>query len=575
MRERHKLGLSASDGIAIGYVRKYHSGDNDHLFQNQSTIDEEDISLEIRAYKMATSSYVEFLEENLQEDSRGDIISVHKEIIEDPYIHEEIISKIKLDKLCAIKSINKVYSQLIDEISQVEDDYLQARVDHFQDIKKQLINTLIGGTRQELTSLEEDTIVVAKDLLPSDTINIDEKNIKGFLTDLGGIGSHVSIIAQTMGIPAIVSMGDIYESVRDNELVIIDTYNSKVILDPDEDQLDFYLDKIGGLAREEEKLIAKTQEPSITTDGRELRVFSNIGNCKELESSIYYGLNGVGLFRTEYLYMNSKGFPTEDEQYLEYRKAIEYLAGKELTIRTLDIGGDKSLPYFNFPKEENPFLGWRALRISFDMPDVFKRQLKAILRASAHGPVSILLPMVINLEEIHKFYDILEVCKFELDRQKISYDPNIKVGIMIETPSSVIMAEVFAGLVDFFSIGTNDLTQYMLAVDRGNVNIGNLYSNYNPAVLRTVKHVIDVAHASGIYSAMCGGMASDFKATKLLLGLGLDEISVVGRRIPRIKDQIRRISFHQSKAFADHVLELNTTEEVMEAVNKDYEDLYK
>ncbi len=327
-------------------------------------------------------------------------------------------------------------------------------------------------------------------------------------------------------------------------------------------------DHVVGFLMDLGRLEKNRYNKAITKDGRDIDVMTNIGNIEDLEKGLESGAEGVGLFRTEFLYMYNDNFPTEDEQFKSYKKVVEILDGKSVIIRTLDIGGDKELPYYKFPKEDNPFLGWRALRFCFDMKDVFDAQIKAILRASAFGKIRIMLPMVISVEEIEKALEIIENNKDELRDKNIDFDENIEVGIMIETPASVIVAEDLVEYVDFFSIGTNDLTQYILASDRGNDKISSLYNTYNPAVLRAIKKVIDVSHKHGKWTGMCGGFAGDTKATKLLLGMGLDEFSAPAASIPKIKDVIANNSFEEAKIYADEVLQMKKTTDIERKISE-------
>ena len=396
---------------------------------------------------------------------------------------------------------------------------------------------------------------------------MNKENVVGFATDLGGKTSHTSIIAQTLDIPALVGMADISSKIKGGEKAIIDGNEGFIIVNPSEETLLEYEEKLKEQKEKKERLEKIKDLKATTKDDKSIEVAANIGNIEDLKIAIENGCDGVGLFRTEFLYMENDHFPTEEEQFEVYKEAAELLDGKPIIIRTLDIGGDKGLDYFEFPVEENPFLGYRAIRMCLDHEDIFEAQLRALIRASAFGNILIMIPMVINIAEFKKSLELIDKIKKEYDENGIDYNKDLKVGIMVETPASVFMADQFMKYVDFFSIGTNDLAQYILAVDRGNETINELYSNYNPAVLRAIKHVIDESHKAGKWTGMCGQFASDTAATKLLLGLGLDEFSAASSKIAEIKDTIINSEINKEEEFANSLLDLETPEEVEEKVN--------
>jgi phosphoenolpyruvate-protein phosphotransferase len=395
---------------------------------------------------------------------------------------------------------------------------------------------------------------------------MNKENVVGFATDLGGKTSHTSIIAQTLDIPALVGMSDISTKVENGQKAIIDGNEGFIILDPSEDLLKEYEKKLEEQEEKRNRLSQVKDKKAETTDGKHIEVSANIGNIEDLKIAIENGCDGVGLFRTELLYMENDHFPTEDEQFEVYKKATELLGQKPLIIRTLDIGGDKGLDYFDFPKEDNPFLGYRAIRLCLDREDIFITQLKALIRASAYGNILIMIPMIINISEFKRSLELIDDIKKEFDEKGIDYNKDLQVGIMVETPASVFMADQFIKYVDFFSIGTNDLSQYTLAVDRGNENINNLYNNFNPAVLRAIKHVIDQSHKAGKWTGMCGQFASDTEATKLLLGLGLDEFSASSSKVAEVKDTILKSNLKEEEEFSNSLLELETVEEIEEKI---------
>ena len=427
---------------------------------------------------------------------------------------------------------------------------------------------LKGIKPKDLSLIEKGSIVISKELTPSDTSNMNKENVVGFATDLGGKTSHTSIIAQTLDIPALVGMQDISNKVSGGEKAIIDGNQGIIIISPSEELIEEYQAKLKEQNEKRERLKAIKDKEAISKDGKKVEVAANIGNLEDLRVAIENGCDGVGLFRTEFLYMENDHFPTEEEQFDVYKQATEMLGEKPLIIRTLDIGGDKGLNYFTFPVEENPFLGYRAIRLCLDREDIFITQLKALIRASAYGNLKIMIPMIINVSEFKRTLEIIDDIKKEFDQNGIDYNKDVEVGIMIETPASVFMADKLIKYVDFFSIGTNDLSQYTLAVDRGNENISDLYSNYNPAVLRAIKHVIDQSHEAGKWTGMCGQFASDTQATKLLLGLGLDEFSASPSKIAEVKDTIIKSHQKEEEEFAISLLDLETPEEVEEKVKE-------
>lgn len=559
-------GIVASEGVALGRAYLFVK---DKLEVNNKSIDENQITDEKEKFTNVIEEYSEYLRNlEVETDAQKNVVEAHIGMLDDPFLIDTVNSKIDERENVESALVNSI-SEMVSTIESLDDPYLKERAVDYKDIGERLLHILKGTKPQKLFPLPENSIIVAEELTPTDTSVMDRDNVIGFCMDLGGKTAHTSIIAQTLGIPALVGMKNVTKVVKDGDLIIIDDNNGQLIVNPDEKTIEEYK-KIEEEAREEKERLEKYKnEDSITPDGKKVEVAVNIGNLEDLEDGIEKGANSVGLFRTEFLYMGNTHFPTEEEQYNVYRKACELLDGNTLIIRTLDIGGDKSLSYFEFPQEDNPFLGWRALRICFDMCDVFETQLSAILRASKHGDVKILLPMVISVDEIIRFNEILEKVKNDLRERKEDFNEDIEVGIMVETPASSIVADDLIKYVDFFSIGTNDLTQYVLAVDRGNEKISNLYSTYNKAVLRMIKRVIDISHEHGKWTGMCGGFAGDPSATKMLLGMGLDEFSVPAPKVAKIKDIIRNIPLKEAEEFANEILSLTTTEEIEERIKKE------
>lgn len=561
-------GIVASEGVVLGRAYLFIK---DKLEVSNKKIDEDKIPEEKNKFTDALDEYREYLSNlEIDTDAQKNVVEAHIGMLDDPYLIDTVNGKIDESENVESALVNSI-SEMVSTIEGLDDPYLKERAIDYKDIGERLLHILKGVKPQKLFPLPKDSIIVAEELTPTDTSVMDRDNVIGFCMDLGGKTAHTSIIAQTLGIPALVGMKNVTKVVKDGDIIIIDDNNGELFVNPDEETVEEYKKLIQEQKEEKERLEKYKNEDSITPDGKKVEVAVNIGNLEDLEDGIEKGASSVGLFRTEFLYMGNTHFPTEEEQFNVYKKAAELLNGNTLVIRTLDIGGDKSLSYFEFPQEDNPFLGWRALRICFDMCDVFETQLRAILRASKYGDIKILLPMVISVDEIIRFNEILEKVKSNLRERKEEFNEEIEVGIMVETPASSIIADDLIKYVDFFSIGTNDLTQYVLAVDRGNEKISNLYSTYNKAVLRMIKRVIDISHEHGKWTGMCGGFAGDPSATKMLLGMDLDEFSVPAPKVAKIKDIIRNTSLKEAEEFANEILNLTTTEEIEERIKKEIE----
>ena len=552
-------GVVASQGIAIAPAKVFIK---EKLEIQEEHISSEKIVQEQDRLKQAFDAYLQTLNSReAQSETEKEVTAAHIELLSDPYFIETAQQKIHTEKMAAEWALRTTVDEMSAMIEMLDDPYMRERAADYRDIGQNLLYNLKGMKPATLENLKEDCIIVSDELTPSDTSLMDKEHVMGFANDLGGKTSHTSIIAQTLGIPALVGMKEVTSQVKDGDLLILDAHEGVVYINPDEETLNTYAAQRDAIEREKKRLEEFKDAPAITTDEHLVEVSCNMGNLQDLDLGLSHGADGCGLFRTEFLYMDNSHFPTEEEQYEVYKKAAEALEGKPLLIRTLDIGGDKSLSYYQFPKEENPFLGWRALRICFDKPEVFNAQLRAILRASAHGNVKILLPMIISVDELQQVKARVEALKAQLKEEKIAYDENIDVGVMIETPASVFMAEELAKYCDYFSIGTNDLTQYTLAVDRGNERITHLYNSFNPAVLRAIAKVIEAAHHQKIWCGMCGGFAGETEATYLLLGLGLDEFSCPASKIAKVKDIVRQAKFSEAQAFAQKVLQCETIEQ--------------
>ena len=559
-------GIKASSGYAIGKVYLF---TREEIIVDSKKISEDTVDAEYKKVQDAIKSYVDELR-NLENptEAQQNIAFAHIELLQDPYFSDTIEAKIKNELKNKEQALDETIKEMVEIMSALDDAYLKERASDYQDIGYQVMYKLKGIKPKDLSNLDANSIIISKELTPSDTANMDKEAVVGFATDLGGKTSHTSIIAQTLDMPALVGMADVSTKLKGGENAIIDGYEGFLIIDPSQEELSKYEKLIKEQKDKKERLKAIKDEKAVTKYGKHIEVSANIGNLEDLRIAIENGCDGVGLFRTEFLYMESDGFPTEEHQFEVYKEATQMLGEKPLIIRTLDIGGDKGLDYFKFPVEENPFLGYRAIRLCLDKVDIFKTQLRALVRASAFGNLKIMIPFVVNINELKESLDLIEEIKKDLDKEGIAYNKDLDVGIMVETSASILMADKFIKYADFFSIGTNDLTQYTLAVDRGNENIAHMYSNYNPAVLRAIKHVIDVSHQAGKWTGMCGAFAADTEATKLLLGLGLDEFSGSSAKIAEIKDTILKSSLKEEENFANKAIDLELTEEVEELVKE-------
>lgn len=565
MTEKYE-GLIASNGVAIGNLYLF---TRDKVVISDSKIGENDTKEEFAKVKKAIDDYINDLAKlEGASEAQANIAKAHTELLSDPYFTDTIESKITNELKNSEMALDETIKEMVEIMSQIDDDYLRERASDYQDIGFQVMYKLKGITPKTLSNLDKGSIVISKELTPSDTSNMDKEAVVGFATDLGGKTSHTSIIAQTLDIPALVGMGDISKNVKGGEKAILDGNEGVLIVNPSEEELSKYELLIKEQKEKKERLKEIKDKEAISTDGKKIEVSANIGNIEDLKLAIENGCDGVGLFRTEFLYMQNSDFPSEESQFEVYKEATQMLGDKPLIIRTLDIGGDKGLDYFEFPKEDNPFLGYRAIRLCLDKKEMFKDQLRALVRASAFGNLKIMIPFVVNIDELKEARNLIEEIKKELDEKGIAYNKDLDVGIMVETSASIIMADKFIKYADFFSIGTNDLTQYTLAVDRGNEHIADYYSNFNPAVLRAIKHVIDVSHKAGKWTGMCGAFASDTQATKLLLGLGLDEFSGSSAKIAEIKDTILTSSQEEESKFAETALDCELTEDVENLVKE-------
>ena len=495
---------------------------------------------------------------------KNDIFKAHLDLARSSSLYNGVADKIKVKHKNAQQALKEMEGSLSARFEMLEDPYLRERATDIRDICGRIMSNLKGISLNMFEDIQEESIIIARDLTPSDTTMMDFAKVKGFITQLGGVTGHTCIIARSLGLPAAVGQSNIMDVVAHGQFIIFDGEACEMIIEPCEETVALYRAKIAESMKRTQALKATADLPAVTTDGHHIEVFANAGSIADVKTAKENGATGIGLFRTEFLYMESKDFPSEDEQFEVYKECAEIFGTSPIIIRTLDIGGDKALPYYDFPKEENPFLGWRAIRMCLERQDMFKAQLRALLRASAFGNVHIMYPMIVSVEEYRAANTLLEECKGELAAQGIAHNTDIPTGIMVETPASVMLVKDFAREVDFLSIGTNDLTQYILAVDRGNDKISGMYDSFHPAVLRAIKQVIDAGAAYGKMVGICGEFAADKKATQLLLGMGLLEFSVSPVDVPDIKDKIRTLSFGRAVTYAGKVLERSAVTEIKE-----------
>lgn len=506
-------------------------------------------------------SEIEKLIQNIN-GTEKEIMQAYLMILQDPSLIQETIKIIEQDKCNSAYAVENGLNQIIKTFEEMDDPYMAARSRDIEDMKKRILAKLLKIEEIDLSKLPENTILIAKELSTSDTAKMNLKNISGIITEIGGVNSHMAIIARTNEIPAIVGIKHIFENIKENDFIALNGATGEIFLNPTQEKIKELTKNQENIKQEKQELEKYKNKKAITKDGHQVELLANIGGPQDIQIVIDNTAEGVGLLRSEFLYMDAKDFPSEEEQFEAYKKIAESLENKRLVIRTLDIGGDKDLKYMKLPKEENPFLGYRAIRIYLDNVDLFKVQLRAILRASSYGNVAIMLPMISSIEELRKSKEIIEEVKEELKEKNIKFNENIEVGIMIEIPSSAVMADEFAKECDFFSIGTNDLIQYTIAVERGNEKLANLYSHFNPAVIRLIKSAIDGAHKNGILCGMCGEAAGDVKFIPLLVGLGLDEFSMNANKILKARKLITDLSFEECKQLAKKVLQLNSAEDV-------------
>ncbi len=565
-------GIPASPGIAIGQVLFVNSSD---LNVAKWAIKESDVSNEIMRFEdalMVTREEIVGVKDIIQEEldmKHAEIFNAHLLVLEDRTLIEEVIKNVKNKKLNVEFIFYEVIQRFISAFGTVDDPYIKERIADFRDIAKRVLRNLLGESSDLHQKFDKDTVVISYDIAPSDTAHMHKEKVIAFVTEIGSRTSHTAIMARSLRIPAVVGVPKISQNVHSGDLVIVDGNSGTVIVNPTEKVIDEYRKKIDIFTASTKKLESLKDLPAITTDNHKIELYGNIEFSDDVYSAQLFGAGGIGLYRTEFFYMNRMDLPSEDEHFEAYKMVAEKMKPNKVTIRTLDLGGDKFLSHLEIPKEMNPFMGWRAIRFCLERLDIFKVQLRAILRASVYGNIQIMFPMISTLEELLKAKQVLFEVMQSLKDSNIPYNKKIKIGAMIEVPAAAVIADILAKEVDFFSIGTNDLIQYSLAVDRVNEKIAYLYQPTNPAIIRLIKNIIDAGHKEGIPVAMCGEMSGEALYTMLLIGLGIDELSLSPLILPEIKKVIRSISKEHSKKFVEEILTYSSAEEIDKYARKE------
>lgn len=557
-------GISGSRGVAVGNVYRYIQ---EEIVIPDYTVAEDKVEEEIGKFAAAMAATLKQLDTIRQKaleemgPEEAAIFEAHMQIAQDPSLSDGIKSLVESSHTNVVAATAQTIETFANIFLGMEDAYMRERGADIKDIGDRLMRNMLGMNPRGLSHISGEVILVAQDLAPSDTASLDKNVVKGIVTAAGGPTSHAAIMARTLEIPAVMGVGDIESFVDGDKAVVLGT-DGIVEINPSDADWAEYTNQAGAFQEELKRLRESANLEATTTDGHYVELFGNIGKAKDAKNALTMGAQGIGLYRTEFLYMENDELPAEDVQFEEYKKVAQDMKGKPVIIRTMDIGGDKELKCLDLPSEMNPFLGYRAIRISLNRPDIFKVQLRALLRASAFGDIHIMYPMIASVEEVKQANAMLDECKEELTAEGKEFNKDIKVGIMIEVPAAAVISPILAKYVDFFSIGTNDLCQYTLAVDRMNESIGSLYQPLHPGVLRLIKHVIDASHEQDKFTGMCGELASDPVATMILLGLGLDEFSMTASSIPLIKNILRSVSKAECEEVANKALTMDTAEEI-------------
>lgn len=562
-------GIAASDGVAI--AKAYLLVEPDLTFdKNEKVTDVEGevakFNSAIEASKVELTKIRNNAEVQLGADKAA-IFDAHLLVLDDPELIQPIQDKIKNENANAATALTDVTTQFVTIFESMDNEYMKERAADIRDVSKRVLSHILGVELPNPSMIDESVVIVGNDLTPSDTAQLNKEFVQGFATNIGGRTSHSAIMSRSLEIPAIVGTKSITQEVKQGDMIIVDGLNGDVIVNPTEDELIAYQDKRERYFADKKELQKLRDADTVTVDGVHAELAANIGTPNDLPGVIENGAQGIGLYRTEFLYMGRDQMPTEEEQFEAYKEVLEAMGGKRVVVRTLDIGGDKELSYLNLPEEMNPFLGYRAIRLCLAQQDIFRPQLRALLRASVYGKLNIMFPMVATINEYREAKAILLEEKENLKNEGHDISDDIELGIMVEIPATAALADVFAKEVDFFSIGTNDLIQYTLAADRMSERVSYLYQPYNPSILRLVKQVIEASHKEGKWTGMCGEMAGDETAIPLLLGLGLDEFSMSATSILKARRQINGLSKNEMTELANRAVDCATQEEVIELVN--------
>lgn len=565
-------GIGASAGVAIAKAYRLEEPD---LTVHQKDIN--DPETEVKRFEAAihvSKQELEAIKEHALKElgqDKADIFSAHLLVLSDPELLNPVKDKIQSDKVNAEFALKETATMFITMFEAMDNEYMKERAADIRDVTKRVTGHLLGVDIPNPSMISEEVIIIAEDLTPSDTAQLNRQFVKGFATDIGGRTSHSAIMARSMEIPAVVGTKEATKTVKNNDLVIVDGISGDVIIQPSEDEVKAYQKKHEDYLAQKVEWAKLVDQPTVTKDGVHVELAANIGTPEDVKGVLENGGEAVGLYRTEFLYMGRDQLPTEEEQFDAYKTVLEKMEGKAVVVRTLDIGGDKELPYLQLPKEMNPFLGYRAIRLCLEEQEIFRTQLRALLRASTYGNLKIMFPMIATLSEFREAKAILLEEKEALIANGTVVSDSIEIGMMVEIPSTAVIADQFAKEVDFFSIGTNDLIQYTMAADRMNERVSYLYQPYNPAILRLITLVIEAAHKEGKWVGMCGEMAGDEIAIPLLLGLGLDEFSMSATSILPARTQLSKLSKEEAASFKEHILSLSTTEEVVDFVKKTFQ----
>lgn len=562
-------GIAASNGIVIAKAYRLMEPDLTVTKSTISDIDTELTRLEESVKKAQTE--LETIREKVkteQGEDKAAIFDAHILVLNDPELLGAVQDKVKSENINSEFAMREIADMFITMFEQMDNEYMKERAADIRDVTKRVISHLLGVQIPNPSMIAEEVIVVSEDLTPSDTAQLNREFVKGFTTDIGGRTSHSAIMARSLEIPAVVGTKQATETIQNGDMIILDGLKGEVHINPTPELIEEYKKAADEYAKQKLEWAKLVNEKTVTEDGHHVELAANIGTPKDLEGVKANGAEAVGLYRTEFLYMGRDNLPSEEEQFESYKAVLEGMDGKPVVVRTLDIGGDKELPYLDLPKEMNPFLGFRAIRLCLEELSIFRTQLRALLRASVYGNLRIMFPMIATLDEFRSAKKVLEEEKAKLIQEGIEVSDSIQLGIMVEIPSTAVIADLFAKEVDFFSIGTNDLIQYTMAADRMNERVSYLYQPYNPAILRLVKMVIDAAHKEGKWAGMCGEMAGDELAIPLLVGLGLDEFSMSATSVLRARSQIKTLSRTEMQELAEKALQMQTAADVVEMVKE-------